>query len=384
MNVMVRFVWGIESIFSQAPATRHRRQVSSHLHSPWHPRSTQPTSAASPPHCCPSSSFRSESICFLRGTPIPSIIHPHHHVARLIISIVPLLPSKLRDFYRPKPASRTTPLQRCTQESRLSEKHSVQSIAYSCDNDISLGAMPPLLQSSSNLAPLPGHPLALRSLLPLLHSLAPRLPSPDSALLPTRTLRPRSLASLFQRQTTVTANPIIPATYSGLGRGPTPGTIVGIVFGSVAGFLLILWLIYTCFNLGGNMRGSSSVIEEETVVRRRSRSPRRTSTRRSSPRRRSSPSSRSASEVIEIQSSRRERTPPRREPRRETVVIEETIRRARTPPPQDDIVEVIEEHSPSPRREKSERSRRVSGGFRTVDPEAFAGGSRPVRKVSRR
>lgn len=87
--------------------------------------------------------------------------------------------------------------------------------------------------------------------------------------------------------------------------------------------------------------------------------------------------------MIEIQSSRtRERTPPRRESRRETVVIEETIRRPRTPP--DDIVEVIEEHSDTPRREKSERSRKVSGGFRTVDPEAFAGGSRPVRKVSRR
>ncbi|KAK4692691.1 hypothetical protein P7C71_g4565, partial [Lecanoromycetidae sp. Uapishka_2] len=252
--------------------------------------------------------------------------------------------------------------------------------------------MPPTLRSPADLIPALRHPLAIRSLLPQLHELAPRLPSSDSHIFPTRTLVPRTLASLFQRQVTVTAtatsisDPIIPATYSGLGQGPTPGTVVGIVFGSVAGFLLILWLIYTCFNLGGNMRGSSSVIEEETVVRRRSRSPRRTSTRRSSPRRReASISSRSASEVIEIQSSRtRERTPPRREQRRE-IIVEETIRRA---PPEDDVIEVLEEHSDhTPRREKSERrerDRRVSGGFRTVDPEAFAGGSRPVRKVSRR
>ena len=87
------------------------------------------------------------------------------------------------------------------------------------------------------------------------------------------------------------------------------------------------------------------------------------------------------SEVIEVQS-RRERTPPRRETER--VIIEE--RRTSRAPPQEDIVEVIEEHSPvrSPRREKGERSKRVSGGYRTVDPEEFAGGSRPVRKVSRR
>ncbi|KAL8711384.1 MAG: hypothetical protein Q9220_004281 [cf. Caloplaca sp. 1 TL-2023] len=65
---------------------------------------------------------------------------------------------------------------------------------------------------------------------------------------------------------------------------------------------------------------------------------------------------------------------------RETVIMEERIRPA--PPPverEDDIVEVIEEHSP-PRR--SSGSRRVSG-YRTVDPEAFGGGNRPLRKVSR-
>ena len=44
---------------------------------------------------------------------------------------------------------------------------------------------------------------------------------------------------------------------------------------------------------------------------------------------------------------------------------------------EDDIVEVIEEHSPPPAR----RSRRVSSGYRNVDPEEFGGGSRRQRPV---
>ncbi|KAL8660217.1 MAG: hypothetical protein Q9226_000019 [Calogaya cf. arnoldii] len=166
---------------------------------------------------------------------------------------------------------------------------------------------------------------------------------------------------------------LIPATYAGLNKGPTPGTVVGIVLGSVAGFLLILWLIYTCVNF--NAARGVSTYEEEAVVRRRSRSPR--SSRRS-PSRHAPSRSRSRSEVIEVS---RHRSPPRRETRRETVIMEE---RSRPPPPpverEDDIVEVIEEHSPVRR---SSGSRRVSG-YRTVDPEAFGGGNRPLRKVSRR
>ncbi|CAF9910287.1 MAG: hypothetical protein ALECFALPRED_006453 [Alectoria fallacina] len=240
-------------------------------------------------------------------------------------------------------------------------------------------------------------PLQLRSLLSPLHDLAPRLPPPNSSRLPTKTAPlARTLASLFQRQTTVTrtANPIIPATYTGLNSGPTAGDIVGIVFGSVAGFLLILWLIYTCFGLGGGAQGTSSIVEEE-VVRRRSRSPsRRAPSRRSSPRRssprRSSPrrtvvaSSVSESEHV-MEEVRRERTrtpPPRRNSsRRETVVVEETtIRRPPPPAPRDDeFVEVIEEHDePPPRRTKK------PSGFTHVDPEAFGGGDGRFKRVPSR
>lgn len=222
------------------------------------------------------------------------------------------------------------------------------------------------------------HPFSLQSLIPSTLQLTPHSSPPFSTRFPTQTTHStqplaRSFASIFRRQV---QSSIIPTTYSGLDAGPAPGTVVGIVFGSVAGFLLVLWLIYSIFMAQG---GTTTAVEEEVVVsRRRSRSPRRSSPRRSSPRRsspRRPPSSRSHSEVIEVS---RQRSPPRRETRRETVILEETRRPAQR---EDDIVEVIEEHSP-PRRVRRE-SRRESG-YRTVDPEAFGGGNRPLRKVSRR
>ncbi|MCJ1322173.1 hypothetical protein MMC15_007519 [Xylographa vitiligo] len=168
----------------------------------------------------------------------------------------------------------------------------------------------------------------------------------------------RTVSSIVRRQQGVFP---IPASYAGLNAGPDAGTVVGITLGSVAGFLLVLWLIYTCFNMGNGM-GNGAIVAEE-VVSRRSLSPPRA--RRSRPSRTRSPSRSEMSEV---------RSPPRRE-RRETVIIEETRRPAER---EDDIVEVIEEHSP-PRRV---RSQRVSG-YRTVDPDAYGGGERPLRKVRR-
>ena len=47
---------------------------------------------------------------------------------------------------------------------------------------------------------------------------------------------------------------------------------------------------------------------------------------------------------------------------------------------EDDIVEVIEDHSPPPRRSKSGRGRPASG-YRSVEPDRFAGGNRPVEEV---
>ena len=233
--------------------------------------------------------------------------------------------------------------------------------------------MPPFVPYDLSRFTSISHPFSLQSLIPSTLQLTPHSSPPFSTRFPTQTTHStqplaRSLASIFRRQV---QSSIIPTTYSGLDAGPAPGTVVGIVFGSVAGFLLVLWLIYSIFMAQG---GTTTAVEEEVVVsRRRSRSPRRSSPRRSSPRR--PPSSRSHSEVIEVS---RQRSPPRRETRRETVILEETRRPAQR---EDDIVEVIEEHSP-PRRVRRE-SRRESG-YRTVDPEAFGGGNRPLRKVSRR
>ncbi|KAL9109774.1 MAG: hypothetical protein Q9227_005643 [Pyrenula ochraceoflavens] len=169
----------------------------------------------------------------------------------------------------------------------------------------------------------------------------------------------------------------IPTTYDNLNSGPAPGTVAGIVLGSVGGFLLILYLVYTIFTLGagGRFRRSETVVEEE-VIRRRSRSPRRSVTR---------------SEVLEVHRSRS--PPPRRESRRqstrerETVEVRETISRnrsqSRVSPSaggSDDIVEVFEEHSPV---RQNTKPRRPSGGFRTVDPTEFGGGSGPRRTVRR-
>jgi len=234
--------------------------------------------------------------------------------------------------------------------------------------------MPPLAFPADTMG---GHLLQLRDLLPSLPHLSRRDLTPRKLHFPdfsptspiaTRTSRPldpltnpfRALSSLIRRQTVVA----IPTTYSGLNAGPPPGTVVGIVLGCVFGFLLILWLLYTCFNMGGG----GDVVAEEVVRRRsRSRSPRR--------------SSRSRSEMMETRRSRSP-PPPRRETRRETIHVEER----RAPPPvvverEDDIVEVIEEHSP-PRRVRSNRDR--NSGYRPVDPDVYAGGNRPMRKVSRR
>ncbi|ERF71761.1 hypothetical protein EPUS_01676 [Endocarpon pusillum Z07020] len=189
--------------------------------------------------------------------------------------------------------------------------------------------------------------------------LLPRAIQHISDLLSRSTAPITASISLSKRQAQILA---IPTTYAGLNDGPAPGAVAGIVIGAVGGFLLVLWLLYTCFNMNGG-GGGTEVVEEE-IIRRRSRSPRR---------------SRSHSETIEITKSR---SPP---PRRERIVVEETRRVSRPPEPEpedpiDDIVEVIEEHSVSTPPQSRRPSKRHSG-FRTVDPAEFGGGGRPMRKV---
>ncbi|KAL2436527.1 hypothetical protein ABEF95_011643 [Exophiala dermatitidis] len=162
-------------------------------------------------------------------------------------------------------------------------------------------------------------------------------------------------SNLSKRQNAVLA---IPTTYAGLNAGPAPGALVGIVLGSIAGFILILYIILSAFKFSANR--NSTVIEQDVVHHRR-RSPRRSRSR-----------SQAMAEVSGV-GTRRERVVEE-----ERVVVEEHV----GPPSveEEDIVEVIEEHSPErPVRKSSGRS-----GYRTVDPAEFGGGGRPIRKISRR
>lgn len=191
--------------------------------------------------------------------------------------------------------------------------------------------------------------------IPLLSVIGDLLPRMSKSLALSEILPTTITSSLEKRQTIV----VVPATYPGLSAGPPPSEVVGIVLGTVGGILLILWLIYTCMN----MSGTSGVTTSERIVREAPSSSRRRSVSRS--------------EVIEVRS-----PPRRREERRETTIIREDRRPVSR---EDDIVEVIEEHSLSrspspPRRQRSTRE----SGYRNVDPEVFAGGGRPLRKVSRR
>jgi hypothetical protein len=209
---------------------------------------------------------------------------------------------------------------------------------------------------------------------------------------------PPTHAQLVPRQQITT----VPSVYGQPHFGPDPGTVVGITLGSIGGFLLILYLIYTVANIGSSDNtssyGTASVVSRRTrrsepVVRRRHhhhhRSPRRE--RETVEVRRSS---RGPVVVEEVVSGGGRRVSGDRV---ERVVLEETRRtssRARAPPPRvvsessgsetEDEVVVIEEHSP-PRRHRSKRrsSSRRESGYRDIDPDRFGGGDSELRSVRR-
>ncbi|KAH8696981.1 hypothetical protein GQ44DRAFT_733481 [Phaeosphaeriaceae sp. PMI808] len=156
-----------------------------------------------------------------------------------------------------------------------------------------------------------------------------------------------STQPIARRQFTYVQPGIIP-TYYNL-SGPTPGTVVGIVLGSVAAFLLIVWLLYTITNgggMGGAGRTTAMAGQEEIVVRRRrnshgggrSRVSRREVREVSKSPRRSS----GRSQVI---------VDERRGPRPRSIIVEDRHHRV----PNDDIVEVIEEHDDYHERRGSRR-----------------------------
>ncbi|KAI5236950.1 hypothetical protein E4T43_08276 [Aureobasidium subglaciale] len=140
----------------------------------------------------------------------------------------------------------------------------------------------------------------------------------------------------------------IPAVYYGLNSGPDAGTVVGATLGSVAGFILLVWLIQTLAS------GRNKQPDEEIIIRHE-RSPRR--------RRRSEMRSVSRGPDRVIRQERIIRDSSRAPPMRSSFVVEPE-RRVEG----DDIVEVIEEQSSVAPRKKSHRG---SGTYRSVDPLMF-------------
>ena len=179
-------------------------------------------------------------------------------------------------------------------------------------------------------------------------SLLPREPAIDIAAMAQDA--PHT-APIAKRQQMVVQQGIIP-TYYNL-SGPEPGTVVGIVLGSVAGFLLIVWLLYTLIN--GNRNGATTAMagEEEIVVRRPRRNSHGNRSRRSShtQMREVSRSPRQSGGRSHIIVEERRGGPP---PRTRSIIVEERRR-----VPGDDVVEVIEEHDDYRERRGSRR-----GGYR--------------------
>jgi hypothetical protein len=222
-------------------------------------------------------------------------------------------------------------------------------------------------------------------------------------------LLPRQLADTASPP----ANPIetttIPAHYGSLHSGPDPGTVAGITLGSVAGFILLLWLLYTCINLGNPSAGggggndTSTVVTEGTasVYTRRRRNTARSRAaggggKRETVEVRRGPvvvedvSSVGVSEVdrVIIEERRRSVSRPRyARPHPHPHTPRRVVSSESGGEDDEDEVVVIEEHSPPPRARR-QRSRvrsveRRSGGFREVDPERFAGGDGSFVEVRR-
>ncbi|KAF2204968.1 hypothetical protein GQ43DRAFT_437488 [Delitschia confertaspora ATCC 74209] len=198
--------------------------------------------------------------------------------------------------------------------------------------------MPAITTIARDSAPQ-SHKLMLRSLIGAVSKLAPRQQQQQQQ------------QQQGGQQGQIIVDGIIPTYYKP--DGPSSGTVVGIVLGSVVGFVLLVWLFYS---LSGNSNSAIAGEEEVVVRRRRSRSPRS---------RRSHRSARST------RTDMREYQQPPRSPRRSAqIVVEE--RRAPSRPrsvlveerirvPGDDVVEVIEEHDDYVSRRGS---RRGSGAYR--------------------
>jgi hypothetical protein len=173
---------------------------------------------------------------------------------------------------------------------------------------------------------------------------------------------------LEKRYTTIS----IPSTYGRLNSSPQAGTVVGIVLGSVAGFVLLMYVLFLAVNPGALKRGpaptSSTVtmsMDDERSVRSRRR-----------------PRPHNEVEVIEERDTFRDSYRRRPTSRHDHIVVEESLATSATGDADGDLIEVYEESSSAasdvmsqlPRRRSRER-RRPHDGVRHVDPLAYGGES---------
>jgi hypothetical protein len=201
---------------------------------------------------------------------------------------------------------------------------------------------------------------------------------PTKPNLNTRDLNPNLLhtdTSLQKRYTTIS----IPSTYGRLNTSPAASTVVGIVLGSVGGFVLLMYVLFLAVNPGGIARGgvaaptSSSIsmsmsmsMDDEEFVDVRSR--------------RGSAAGRRRPNVIEVGEERESfRDSYRRRPssRHDRVVVEESLATSTTGDMDPNVIEVEEDEESSVPSDVSPRPPRRSrrGGVRHVDPLAYGGGS---------
>ncbi|KAI1419402.1 hypothetical protein F5Y12DRAFT_778180 [Xylaria sp. FL1777] len=211
----------------------------------------------------------------------------------------------------------------------------------------------------------------------------PLFSTPDGALARSFfSIRPTQLrypVHVFKSPGTLESRSLVGATtvpqgYGNAPFGPDSGTVVGIVLGSVAGFLLLLAFIYWCITMGQGPRmleegsvggGTASVVSWHS----RPRGPPRRHHRRS----RHSP----RHEKIEIRRER-ERVVPVQVEHEDQIIVEEFQTRSRsrsrprdrsmgrTPPPPrsvlsdgEDMIVVEEDPTPPRRRRDSMRSQRT-------------------------
>lgn len=221
-----------------------------------------------------------------------------------------------------------------------------------------LSAHLPRLWRCSTTSNMPAVPELLNAIAQL-GNLAPRTPGSDSLLGREPAIDLAALAQdaprpapIAKRQQMVIQQGIIP-TYYNL-SGPEPGTVVGIVLGSVGGFLLVVWLLYSLTN--ANKTGTTTAMagEEEIVVRRPRRNSHGNRSRRNSHAQMRevsrSPRQSSGRSHIIVEERRGGAPPP---PRTRSIIVEERRR-----VPNDDVVEVIEEHEDYRERRNSRRGYR--------------------------